>query len=69
MPGETDILKLRLKYGIWIVENITNTGLLPPKFRLFVVPLSVRAEASPARVFAVKDSESGSSKDKSSFQR
>ncbi|WBF08816.1 cyclase family protein [Methanothermobacter thermautotrophicus] len=68
-PGETDIHRLLLKNGIWIVENITNTGLLPPKFRLFVVPLSVRAEASPARVFAVTGSGSGSSKDRSSFQR
>ncbi|MBE2900563.1 cyclase family protein [Methanothermobacter thermautotrophicus] len=58
-PGETEIHRLLLKNGIWVVENITNTDLLPPEFRLFVVPLPVRAEASPARVFAVTGSEQG----------
>lgn len=55
MPGETAVHRLLLKKRIWIVENMKNTGLLPERFRMFVVPLNLRAEASPVRVFAVTD--------------
>ncbi|MFB2622429.1 MULTISPECIES: cyclase family protein [Methanothermobacter] len=55
MPGETAVHRLLLENGIWIVENIKNTGLVPERFRIFVVPLNVMAEASPVRVFAVTD--------------
>lgn len=55
MPGETAVHRLLLENGIWIVENMKNTELVPERFRIFVVPLNVRAEASPVRVFAVTD--------------
>lgn len=55
MPGETAVHRLLLERGIWIVENIQNTDLIPERFRIFVVPLNVMAEASPVRVFAVTD--------------
>ncbi|MDI9618261.1 cyclase family protein [Methanothermobacter sp.] len=55
MPGETAVHRLLLENGIWIVENIRNTDMVPKTFRIFVVPLNVMAEASPARVFAITD--------------